>query len=393
MVRADKRTRLAGEGTVAFGPAIESEPKYLSFPGANCIVEESRLDWHASVQEVSQSRKCCLLQQSSGHGWTMLTGRRALFGAILCTTTSLGLFVTSRYMGTSKVRMSRRAFAEGSVHDGGNLRATNVPRLPVLLLSGVLGGAVKKVGLGPVEYFRGIPEAMKDAGAIVFDPYTPPTSSIEKRAKLVGKAVEKVLAETGAKQVHLVAHSMGGLDGRYYISTLGGAPKVATLVTIGTPHRGSDFADYSFQQLGEEKSKDIENFMDNGFGITVECFRQLTSTYLARFNAENVDHPSVQYFSYGGSKSRASDISVIYQIPFRITLQRSGENDGIVSVKSSKWGTYKRTLNADHLEQIGWETSPSSLFSWLWDRKTFRAKDFYVKEVLPLLARVEEDSL
>ena len=114
---------------------------------------------------------------------------------------------------------------------------------------------------------------------------------------------------------------------------------MATLVTIGTPHRGSDFADYSFQQLGEEKSKDIENFMDNGFGITVECFRQLTSTYLARFNVENVDHPSVQYFSYGGSKSRASDISVIYQIPFRITLQRSGENDGIVSVKSSKWGT------------------------------------------------------
>ena len=120
-----------------------------------------------------------------------MAGRRALFGAILCTTTSLGLFVTSRYMGTSKVRMSRRAFAEGSVHDGGNLRATNVPRLPVLLLSGVLGGAVKKVGLGPVEYFRGIPEAMKDAGAIVFDPYTPPTSSIEKRAKLVGKLSRK----------------------------------------------------------------------------------------------------------------------------------------------------------------------------------------------------------
>ena len=38
---------------------------------------------------------------------------------------------------------------------------TNVPKLPILLLSGVLGGAVKQVGLKPVEYFRGIPKAMK----------------------------------------------------------------------------------------------------------------------------------------------------------------------------------------------------------------------------------------
>ena len=92
----------------------------------------------------------------------------------------------------------------------------------------------------------------------------------------------------------------------------------------------------------------------------------------------------------GGAKKRARDISVMYQIPFHITLKRSGDNDGIVSVNSSKWGTYVRTLNADHLEQIGWETSPLSFFRWIVGDKTFNAKKFYVHELLPLLAMVEE---
>jgi hypothetical protein len=98
---------------------------------------------------------------------------------------------------------------------------------------------------------------------------------------------------------------------------------------------------------------------------------------------------NVQYFSYGGFKTKARDISVMYQIPFQITLKRAGDNDGIVSVASSKWGKYVRTLNADHLEQIGWETSPLSFVNWIIGYKTFHAKSFYVNELLPLLAEVE----
>ena len=73
---------------------------------------------------------------------------------------------------------------------------------------------------------------MKDAGAIVFDYHHPRR---HEKGKAGGKGCRESFGRTDAKQVHLVAHSMGGLDGRYYISTLGGATKVATLVTIGTP--------------------------------------------------------------------------------------------------------------------------------------------------------------
>ena len=48
----------------------------------------------------------------------------------------------------------------------------------------------------------------------------------------------------GAEREHIIAHSMGGLDARHAIAHVPGlAGRVATLVTIGTPHRGSPVAD------------------------------------------------------------------------------------------------------------------------------------------------------
>lgn len=42
--------------------------------------------------------------------------------------------------------------------------------------------------------------------------------------------------------------------------------------------------------------------------------------------------------------------------PFYTLLKQleKGENDGLVSVDSSKWGTFLGTIEANHLEQINW---------------------------------------
>ena len=42
--------------------------------------------------------------------------------------------------------------------------------------------------------------------------------------------------------MHLVAHSLGGLVARYYVQRLGGDARVHTLVTLGTPHSGTQAA-------------------------------------------------------------------------------------------------------------------------------------------------------
>lgn len=54
---------------------------------------------------------------------------------------------------------------------------------------------------------------------------------------------DRVLALTGSPQVDIIGHSMGGVVGRYYVTLLGGDGAVANLVTIGSPHAGTDISD------------------------------------------------------------------------------------------------------------------------------------------------------
>ena len=103
--------------------------------------------------------------------------------------------------------------------------------LPVLLLHGVLCNAgvwtrmkrhLDAEGLGPVYALS----------------YGPPLASIESFADQTAARIDAILAATGARQVVLVAHSMGGLVARSYLRRHGGG-RVARVVTIGTPHAGS----------------------------------------------------------------------------------------------------------------------------------------------------------
>jgi len=54
--------------------------------------------------------------------------------------------------------------------------------------------------------------------------------------------VDQVQSVTGAEQVDIVGHSMGGVVARYYVAMLGGDGPVANLITIGSPHAGTDVA-------------------------------------------------------------------------------------------------------------------------------------------------------
>ena len=61
-------------------------------------------------------------------------------------------------------------------------------------------------------------------------------------ARQLGWFIDQVREETGAREVDLIGHSMGGVVSRYYVSLAGGDPFVHRLITIGSPHRGTDLS-------------------------------------------------------------------------------------------------------------------------------------------------------
>lgn len=70
----------------------------------------------------------------------------------------------------------------------------------------------------------------------------PLLASIDDLAEQLAVHVERVCADTGADRVILLGHSMGGLVARSYLRRFGGAARVAKVITLATPHHGSDLA-------------------------------------------------------------------------------------------------------------------------------------------------------
>ncbi|MFE2374779.1 esterase/lipase family protein [Streptomyces sp. NPDC059398] len=68
------------------------------------------------------------------------------------------------------------------------------------------------------------------------------TCDIRAAAELLGEHIEEICARTGHQDVDIVGHSLGGLIARYYVQRLDGDRRVHTVVTLGTPHEGTQIA-------------------------------------------------------------------------------------------------------------------------------------------------------
>ena len=79
-------------------------------------------------------------------------------------------------------------------------------------------------------------------------------TTIQENAKLLGKRLEDIgLGANHGKELHIIAHSMGGLVSRWFIEREGGNQIVQHLVMLGTPNAGSPWAtiqDWVFAALG-----------------------------------------------------------------------------------------------------------------------------------------------
>ena len=223
-----------------------------------------------------------------------------------------------------------------------------MPRLraPIVLVHGLFGFACVRLGSWvKFDYFHGVPAALEEAGNRVLAAQVHPTGSIARRAEQL-KAL--ILAHYPDEPVHLVAHSMGGLDSRYMISRLGMADRVLSLTTLGTPHRGSPFADWAVMRLVP-----LVAMWFDVVGLPREAFQDLTVARCRVFNELTPNVPSVRYLSVAG-RYKAPRFHPSWGLSAPMIEKAEGPCDGIVSVASATWGAGCEVWDGDHMSLINW---------------------------------------
>jgi len=88
--------------------------------------------------------------------------------------------------------------------------------------------------------------------------HRPNSSPIPVFAKRLGRAIERLKAETGAESIDIVAHSMGGLVAAYALQEFGYAPHVRRLITLGTPWAGTKTFVFGFRREAVDLAPDSE---------------------------------------------------------------------------------------------------------------------------------------
>ncbi len=250
------------------------------------------------------------------------------------------------------------------------------------------------------HYFKGIASHLKRNGFEAYHTSVSFASSVEVRARELRQQILELLHQTGHERVHIIGHSMGGLDSRTMIVNEDMADRVASVTTIGTPHLGTSFAEWGLSHGGSDLIKALRGFLDT------EGFLTLTAEARQAFNESARNHEAtngVVYQTYAGAQTQDLIFTPLKH-SWAIIFEAEGPNDGLVPVSSQRWteelvsddGVVKQIrqhdfpVPADHLNQIGWwDLAELRRFAW-WRVNAFRQKRQYesaIKDVYLKIAR------
>lgn len=250
------------------------------------------------------------------------------------------------------------------------------------------------------HYFKGIGSHLKKHGFEVYHTSVSFAAGVETRAKDLKNEILKILEKTEHDRLHIIAHSMGGLDARWMIVEEGIADKIASLTTVGTPHWGTSVADFALE-YGIDKVIGILSKV-----INLEGIKSCTLAACTEFNehARNFEAKNDVVYQVYSSCQELKRTFLPFQAAWKIVNGREGDNDGLISVTSQRWtpmlvsddGTIKMVaqnefpIPADHLDEMGWWNLNEIHKAGWWNMKALREKNHYediIKDVYLKIAR------
>lgn len=241
-------------------------------------------------------------------------------------------------------------------------------RYPVVLAHGM--GASAEI-LGIVDYWWGIEDALTDEGCDLYITSVNGMDSTRAKAEDFKGQFLQILAISGASKGNIIGHSHGTIYTRDAISNLGLSSKVASYTSLCGPHRGSAVADVIVGIIPDSLEWLVGDTLDFVYAVfmgdtdpnSLENAYDITRPYMINtFNPNTPDMAGIYYQSWAAKiKMMAIDARNWYfMATWGVLLGYEGDNDGLVSITSAQWGTFRGTEDAswysagcDHLNMVG----------------------------------------
>lgn len=258
-------------------------------------------------------------------------------------------------------------------------------KYPIVLTHGMLGFD----SILGVDYWYGIPSALRRDGAQVYITEVSQLDTSEARGEQLLRQVEEIAAISGKGKVNLVGHSHGGPTIRYVAVIR--PDLVASVTSVGAPHKGSDTADFIRQVPPGSAGETLLAGIVNGLGAMINflsgsssttpqnalgTLESLNSEGAARFNAKFPQGlpttacgegaykvNGVSYYSWSGTSPLTNVLDPSDLLMGVSSLTFKDANDGLVGRCSSRLGMVIRdNYRMNHLDEVNQFIGLTSLF-------------------------------
>ena len=226
-----------------------------------------------------------------------------------------------------------------------------------------------------INYFGGVEDHLRGKHETLFAD-VPALDTSERRARVLADLIQQKFPQG---EVHIIAHSMGGLDSRTLIAgNLNGlsAPgRIASLTTLSTPHRGSPVADllagpkpHGVRRLVYETISHALGQLGFPFG----ALGDLTTEGAARIPDAATSHPHIRYRSFFASGRpapfRATSLVLAPTHHYIHSVTSPQPNDGVVALDSARYGEFQEPFWAcDHVDMVGHNLDTDELSDFRFD--------------------------
>lgn len=276
---------------------------------------------------------------------------------------------------------------------------------PIFLMHGFMGGATLDIpGFNLFSYFNDLAVMLQQVGYSVYCPEIRALEAPDSRAASWAEHLEKILQQTGAKKVHIIAHGQGAIDARILAcrraatcssvqgKTLTGQGfdhRIASITSLGGPHLGTPIFENPETKAATRTINDLLDFialLNRTRRKQVDkCMENLSRDYMIKvFNPAMQLPANIPCYTVAANPINSDAMSQILDRGFKeindmAEFDGGGSNDGLIPVRSALFegndtllaGTDRKQwqplgqVSTDHLGMIGSSDAYMKDFNYL----------------------------